>query len=124
MKKTPMIALITGIGAAVAAVAWVPDAAHSARDWLNEPSRKIMFAMKAYDIRTDELTEDRNVLRDRIIRLRKALAEVPAASASYRQHLEEQIREAEEELRKKQRMLDQAEDNDRDILEDIYRSTA
>lgn len=124
MKKTPIISMIAGIGAAIGAFAFLPDMAHGARDWFNEPSRKIMFAMKQYDIRTDELAEDRNVLRDRIIRLREALAQVPPSEVSYRQHLEELIREAEQELQKKQRMLDQAEDNDRDILEDIHRSTA
>lgn len=139
MKKTSITAIIIGVGSAVvatvAAVEWMPGAANTARDWNNSPvlevirenrahDKNIRFAMKQYDIRTDELAEDRNVLRDRIIRLREALAQAPPSEASYRQHLEELIREAEQELQKKQRMLDQAEDNDRDILEDIHRSTA
>lgn len=138
MKKTSIMAIIIGassaVVAAVVSVEWVP-VANAAREWNNAPVLKVIrenrahdkiiwFAMKDYDIRTDELAKDCDILIKRIKRNREALVQVPPSDAGYRQHLEDQILIDEQELRKKQRALDQAEDKDRGILSEIHRLTA
>jgi len=125
---------LLAIGTTVGAFAWGPGALETTRDYMIEPAmQKIdqqiqsqtinMAGMKYYDIRTDELAEDVKRLQSRISRAQGELARVPASSSSYRQHLEALIREAEQELRQKQKMLDQATSSDRGMLSLLQGST-
>jgi len=135
MKKTPMIAMATGIGAAIAGFAWVPDVANTHKDWVNqEPKAELAQVkrefnvlagdIKHFDIRTDELSKDCKELTEELERHQKALDAAPASAVNFRRHLEESIRDTERQLREKKRMLDQAESNDRDILLKLRRITA
>lgn len=135
MKTAIIYSTMLSIGALGSAFTWGPGAVETTRDFMIEPALEaikeqtvlqtsIMAGMKHYDIRTDELADDCRRLQNRIREARKALAEAPSNAASFRQHLERQIREAEQELQQKQRMLDQATNSDRNILALLQGSTA
>ena len=132
--KTLLIT-IAAIGSTVGAFKWAPDAWQGVKNNVNKEVvvlqqqdkrelRADMAEMKYFDTRTDELAKDCKTLADRLIRLQEKLNRVPASSVAHRQDLEEQIRETEQLLQQKQRMLDQAEDSDRDILLRLRQSIA
>lgn len=135
MKTAIIYSTVLSFGALGSAFTWGPGAVETTRDFMIKPAlvlikeqttlqKSIMAGMKHYDIRTDELADDVRRLTNRIKETQKDLAEVPANESGYRQHLERLIRESEQELQLKQRMLDQATGSDRDILAILQGQTA
>ena len=112
------------MGATVSSFTWFPSVAHAYRDWMNQDIMTIMYVMKHFDMRTDEVADDCRKLQNKLIAYQKELDDNPRMEQRSKLFIERQIREIREELRLKLKTLENATEQDQQILQQLARRTA
>lgn len=134
MKTATILATIVLIGGSVGAFAWLPGALVSVQKAINKPvleaiekqsriDRSIMFSMKDYDIRTDELNDDVMDLEAQIQILEREMEETQDISKPHKRSLERRIKSDKKKLKKKGDALHRATIGDQKILAALNRKS-
>ena len=127
LTSSTILKTVAAIGGTIGAFVWVPDAADWTRDFVSEPLNKrldameqkqvnLMASMKHFDIRTDELTEEKVDIESLI---KKAQEELANAREHQKPAILERIRQYEQMLDKAKKKLDRATGKDLELLANL-----